>query len=210
VRAHGGFVDKFIGDAIMAIFPRDPIDAVRAAEAMHHAALEMNLAAPEGEAPVAIGVGVHRGSVILGTVGGADRLEVTVIGDAVNVAARLEVLTKMLGVSALVSEETVGAERHGLRRVGAVHVRGRQEPVELFEVLACCKSPEELAQKREHAERFQRGLRAYAQGDLSRAEEHFAAVADVAPLDGLAAFYLARTRKYLSEGLPAAFDGAVA
>jgi two-component system sensor histidine kinase ChiS len=210
VRAHGGFVDKFIGDAIMAIFPKDPLDAVRAAEAMHHAATEMNLSGSGGDAPVAVGVGIHRGSVILGTVGGADRLEVTVIGDAVNVAARLEVLTKMLGVSALVSEEAVGNVRDGLRRVGAVHVRGRQEPVELFEVLACCKSDDELAQKLETRERFQRGLRAYAQGDLARAEEHFAAVAEAAPLDGLAAFYLARTRKYLTEGLPQAFDGAVA
>jgi signal transduction histidine kinase/class 3 adenylate cyclase len=210
VRAHGGFVDKFIGDAIMAIFPRDPIDAVRAAEAMHHAATEMSLAAREGDLPVAIGVGVHRGAVILGTVGGQDRLEVTVIGDAVNVAARLEVLTKMLGVSALVSEESVGASREGLRRVGAVHVRGRREPVELFEVLACCKGSDELTQKIETAERFQRGLRAYAQGDLARAEEHFAAVSEAAPLDGLAAFYLGRTRKYLAEGLPPSFDGAVA
>ncbi len=210
IRAHHGFVDKFIGDAIMAIFPGHPMDAVRAAEGIQRAVDEVNASPSAGPMPLAVGIGIHHGSVILGTVGGEDRLEVTVIGDAVNVAARLETLTKVLGVGALASEESVQSARDGLRRVGAVRVRGRKHPVELFEVLACTRSPEELQQKLETADRFQRGLRAYAQGDMARAHEHFAAVLESAPLDGLARLYLAHAARFAREGLPAGFDGAVA
>lgn len=210
IRAHHGFVDKFIGDAIMAIFPGDPMNAVRAAEGLQRAVDEVNASPSAGPMPLAVGIGIHHGSVMLGTVGGEDRLEVTVIGDAVNVAARLEALTKVLGVGSLVSEESVHGAREGLRRVGAVHVRGRKHPVELFEVLACARTPDELQQKLETTERFQRGLRAFVQGDMARAREHFAAVISEAPLDGLARFYCELAQRYERDGLPAGFDGAVA
>jgi two-component system, sensor histidine kinase ChiS len=209
VRQHGGFVDKFIGDAIMAIFPGDALDAARAAEGLHREVALLNAAQPDGAMPLAIGVGVHRGSVILGTVGGADRMEVTAIGDAVNVAARLESLTKGLGAGAVVSAEVLGGTTQGARRVGAVHVKGRAAPVELFELVACCSSDLERAQKLAASERFQRGLRAYAQGDMARAREHFASCVNDAPLDRTAAIYLERSTAYAERGVPEGFDGCL-
>jgi signal transduction histidine kinase/class 3 adenylate cyclase len=207
VRANGGFVDKFIGDAIMAIFPRSSSDAMRAAIALHAAVTQFNAARPNQQIPLAIGVGIHRGPVVLGTVGGPERLEVTAIGDAVNVAARLESLTKPLGAGTLISEDALGSERGSVRRVGAVRVKGRQAPVELFEVLAAITDSEERAQKAASDERFQRGLRSYAQADIHRALEHFEAASVAAPRDQVVALYVERCRALAASGVPATFAG---
>lgn len=150
VFAHGGTVDKYIGDAIMATFgtPRagqtDATNALRAAIAMRDAVAEWNVArAARGEAPVRIGVGVHYGAVVLGDIGGESRVEFAVLGDTVNVASRLERLTRPLAVSLVASEAVVAAAR----REGAADVatllaafrpgppqalRGRSEPVAVW------------------------------------------------------------------------------
>lgn len=208
VRSHGGFVDKFIGDAIMAIFPGDALAAARAAAAMHREVARFNVERTDA-LPLAIGVGVHRGPVILGTVGGEDRMEVTAIGDAVNVAARLESLTKALGAGALVSEQVIAASQESARRVGAIRVKGRNEPVELFELLDCSASDDERTQKLLTAETFQRGLRAYVQRDMARALEHFGECVVAAPLDRVAMLYLERATRYSASVVPEDFDGCL-
>ena len=207
VRANGGFVDKFIGDAVMAIFPGDPLKAVRAAEGLMAEVRAFNAARPNAPMPLAIGIGIHKGPVILGTVGDSERMDVTVIGDAVNVSSRLESLTKAFGAAALVSQDTLGSSLEGMRRVGAVRVKGRREPVELFEILACCGSKDEREQKAAGDERFQRGLRAYAQGDMTRAKEHFTIAAAEAPSDRLAKLYAEKATQFEQTGLPAGFEG---
>ena len=207
VRANGGFVDKFIGDAVMAIFPGDPLKAVRAAEGLMAEVRAFNAARPNAPMPLAIGIGIHKGPVILGTVGDSERMDVTVIGDAVNVSSRLESLTKAFGAGALVSQDTLGSSLEGMRRVGAVRVKGRREPVELFEILACCGSKDEREQKAAGDERFQRGLRAYAQGDMTRAKEHFTIAAAEAPSDRLAKLYAEKAAQFEQTGLPAGFEG---
>ena len=207
VRANGGFVDKFIGDAVMAIFPGDPLKAVRAAEGLMAEVRAFNAARPNAPMPLAIGIGIHKGPVILGTVGDSERMDVTVIGDAVNVSSRLESLTKAFGAGALVSQDTLGSSLEGMRRVGAVRVKGRREPVELFEILACCGSKDEREQKAAGDERFQRGLRAYAQGDMTRAKEHFTIAAAEAPSDRLAKLYAEKATQFEQTGLPEGFEG---
>ena len=97
----------------------------------------------------------------------------------------------------------------GVRRVGAFRVRGRHEAVELFEVLACCMHQGEREQKQATDDRFQRGLRAYAQGDMARATEHFSVVVREAPLDRVAALYLARSEAFARTGVPDGFEGDV-
>lgn len=113
VHAHGGVVDKFIGDGMMAVFgldgePGAADAAVAAARAMHRALDDLN---PSLSAPMAIGVGLHAGEVVAGSIGAPDRLEYTVIGDAVNVAARIEGLTKTVGRSPLISQAVKDALR---------------------------------------------------------------------------------------------------
>jgi adenylate cyclase len=207
IRAEGGFVDKFIGDAIMAIFPGDPSAARRAAEGLHAAARELEASGISEGIPLAIGVGVHRGPVMLGSVGHDERLEVTAIGDAVNVAARLESLTKAFGVGALVSEDALAERGAGLRRVGAVRVKGRSEPVDLFELLACCGDDEERRAKEATRELFQAGLAAFVRGEMGEARDRFQEVVGKSPRDVVAMRYAKRAATYAERGLPSNFEG---
>jgi two-component system sensor histidine kinase ChiS len=209
VRAHGGFVDKFIGDAVMAIFPGEATRAVEAAARLQSEVAAFNEAHAGSPMPLAIGIGVHRGPVILGTVGADDRLEVTAIGDAVNVAARLEALTKRFGVGALASKEVVATAPipGDARCIGVVHVRGRREPIELFELLACCASAQEREQKTRTRSAFARALEAWRAGRMVEAARGFGQVGAEAPLDGVAAIYADQAQRFVTDGLPVAFDG---
>lgn len=139
-----GVVDKYIGDAIMAVFgapvPKadDAVRAVTAAVRMRRglAALNERLAA-RGKPPIMTGIGIHTGEVVAGNIGSEARMEYTVIGDAVNLASRLEGATKELGVHVLVSEDTVNllGDAFHTRPVKEITVKGRVRPVMTYEVI---------------------------------------------------------------------------
>jgi adenylate cyclase len=141
IDAHGGFIDKYIGDAIMALFDDDHADgAIEAALEMRRRLFELNRRRRErGEVEIEIGIGVHRGEVVMGTVGFASKMESTVIGDPVNLASRIEGLTKEYGAAILVSDAVLRAlsrpERFAISCVAeGVRVRGKGEPVSLHAV----------------------------------------------------------------------------
>lgn len=139
-RAHGGYVDKYVGDAILAIFPDGPDDALRAALAMQRGVDRFNeTRAAKGEPPVSIGVGVHAGPLVLGIIGEAERLEGTVVADCVNLACRLEGLCKDFGVRIVTTEECLAATADGTvydtRFLGEVPVKGKSDPVRAYEIL---------------------------------------------------------------------------
>ncbi|HEY1087072.1 MAG TPA: adenylate/guanylate cyclase domain-containing protein [Archangium sp.] len=143
VHQHGGVVDKFIGDAVMATFGAlNPLEnaslsAVRASVAMREGLAQLNAAwAAEGEAPFDNGIGLHRGEVVVGPIGSEARKDFTVIGDAVNTASRLEGLCKEKGAHVVVShavyEQLPEAERAAFRSLGESAVKGRQETLALW------------------------------------------------------------------------------
>ncbi len=146
IRAEGGVVDKYIGDSIMAVFgaptPRatDAAHAIRAAAGLDKALASLNAErGRRGLGPLAHGVGVHVGDVIAGNIGTAERAQYTVIGDAVNVAARLESATKDHQVGVLISAAAIAAAASSaaelplpaLRSVGAIQVKGRGAAIEV-------------------------------------------------------------------------------
>ena len=142
----GGFIDKYIGDAIMALFDDEASDgALWAALAMQQVLITFNLErSQQGLPAIDVGIGIHRGEVIMGTVGFTSRIDSTVIGDAVNLASRLEGLTKHYGCSTLVSQSVVKALNHpaqfSLRLVDEfVRVRGRDEPIAVYELQGASK-----------------------------------------------------------------------
>lgn len=137
VHEHGGVVDKYLGDGLLSLFPDEGDGPVRAAEAMLHA---VNRISEEESARIGgtldIGIGIHRGPTILGLVGAQNRLESTVISDAVNVASRLERLTRVFGARVIVSHTALSgtsALYDDARCIGPQSVRGKSESIECFE-----------------------------------------------------------------------------
>ncbi|MBD2062738.1 HAMP domain-containing protein [Funiculus sociatus GB2-A5] len=137
----GGFIDKYIGDAIMALFDDEATDsALLAALAMRQRLKVFNEErSHQGLPTIDIGIGIHRGEVVMGTVGFSSRIDSTVIGDTVNVAARVESLTKNYDSSILLTQPVVTALRHPktfpLRLVDKfVRVKGKEEPVAIYEL----------------------------------------------------------------------------
>jgi adenylate cyclase len=144
VMGEGGVVDKYIGDNIMAVFgapvtrPDDALRAVRAAVRMRAALAKLNERfVARGIEPLRFGVGLHSGEVVAGNIGSAKRMEYTVIGDAVNVASRLEGKTKELGTDIVISEATHArlGDTVTTEQIGEIHVKGRAEPVLIYKVV---------------------------------------------------------------------------
>ncbi len=138
VKNHG-FIDKYIGDAIMALFSEGADDAVKAGIAMLHTLAEYNQCrASVGYIPIQIGVGINTGSLILGIVGGCNRMDGTAIGDAVNLASRIESLTKNYGVALLITQHTferlTNPADYAIRVIDRVQVKGKSEWVTVYEV----------------------------------------------------------------------------
>jgi class 3 adenylate cyclase len=138
IRTHNGFIDKYIGDAIMALFDTAD-DALRAGLAMFDALDAFNAERRLADlAPIAIGIGVNSGSLMLGTIGEKHRMDGTVISDAVNLASRIEDLTKVYHVGLLISqytyEQLAEPETYDIRQIDVVRVKGKTQPVTIYEV----------------------------------------------------------------------------
>jgi adenylate cyclase len=139
VAAHGGIVNKFLGDGMLIVFgaPADQSDdAHKALAAAREMVAEVARMRASGEFPdLRIGVGMHRGVAVVGNVGGLQRQEYTAIGDTVNTASRVQDLTKPLGRSLLLTRECLGVlGEEGFEPLGSHHVKGRVQPLELFSV----------------------------------------------------------------------------
>jgi|GEM_PF-948986 len=197
IRRHGGFIDKYIGDAVMALFPHGDAGAVRAAIGMLREVRAHNeTLAAEGRPVMQIGVGMHFGNVILGTMGEERRIDVSVISDTVNTAARLESLTKSMGVELIVSGDV--HRRLGLqwehiphRYLGHTVLRGRSTPTRLFDVFAA-DNADMVAAKMASKATFEAAVKQAESGDKAGALEAFAAIVAGNPADTAAASYVRR------------------
>lgn len=190
IRDHNGFIDKYIGDAIMALF-ESPDDAVRASLAMVDALERFNRHwHAAGHAPVVSGIGINTGSLMLGTIGEQNRMDGTVISDAVNLASRIESLTKVYKVGVLISQFTY--ERladpcaYAVRPVDIVKVRGKTRPVTVFEVFER-NDPTERAAKARTKDLLLSGVEMLARHDVEAARALFQRALAVLPGDPAAA-----------------------
>lgn len=214
IEKHGGIVDKYIGDAVMALFGAplqhadDPARAVAAAVAMCKTMRLHNIELKQsGLPPMRIGVGINTARVVAGNVGSASRLNYTVVGDGVNVASRLEGLTKTYGVDIIVSESTRALATGFLfRELDRVCVKGKSQPVALFEPLgpAGAIDSETLAR----VERFEQAIRHFRARAWPQAEEVLLGLLAEAPEEQLYALYLEQTRRFQQEPPPAAWVGS--
>ncbi|HEY9708241.1 MAG TPA: adenylate/guanylate cyclase domain-containing protein, partial [Oculatellaceae cyanobacterium] len=193
-----GFIDKYIGDGIMALFSGVADDALKAAISMQlHLADYNQHRINSGDVPISIGIGINTGSLMLGTVGGQSRMDTTVISDDVNLASRLEELTKFYGVSVLISHQTLARLQNPtaycIRFIEQVTVKGKSKAVAVFEVF----DGDELKIKEVKLATkslFEKGLFLYYQQDFSEATKRFETVIRINPKDRVAQIYLERCR----------------
>jgi class 3 adenylate cyclase/HAMP domain-containing protein len=211
IRDHGGVIDKYIGDAVMALFAESPERAIAAAIAMQRKVTEYNRErALDGRQPIAIGVGLHTGSLILGTVGEAERMNSTVISDAVNLASRLEGITKYYGVGIVVSGETIARLTHSagfsFRVLDKILVKGKTEPVAIHEVFDADHEPVRAFKQAILAD-WDRALDLYFATRFAEAiplfEQFIARGGDDRP----ARLYLERARRLAVSGVPQGWTG---
>lgn len=138
ISRHGGFVDKFLGDGIMAIFPGKARDALDCGIAMQKTVRDLNKTRAEGLPPVRIGIGIHSGPLVMGILGTPDRMEPSVIADTVNIASRLEHLCKKYGSWLLITQDAFfnipELGEYKFRILQRTHVKGRREPINVIEV----------------------------------------------------------------------------
>jgi class 3 adenylate cyclase len=212
IRQRGGFVDKYLGDGVMALFPGQPLDAVRAAVDMLKQLEKYNYGRQiAGYVAIKIGMGLHLGSLMLGTIGAEDQMQTTVIADAVNLASRIEGMTKTFGVNLLLSGSVVAGlpadHTFKLRPLGAVTAKGKSQSIEIFE---CYDN--DARELQEHKDKtlpqFAAAMAEFRKGTLLTAGRIFARIAEMNSDDNPAAYFRDRcSLSVIRDRGPGAWDG---
>jgi adenylate cyclase len=204
--SNGGTLDKFIGDAIMAVWgnvrslgtAQDAKSCARAALGMRQALSQLNQAWREqGRMGLGMGIGVNHGEVIVGNIGSQDRMDPTVIGDAVNLASRLEGLTRIYGVDMLIGASVAELVRDEvyLRSVARVQVKGKTKPVDVFTFIAA-RGEETDPEFLKWLETYDEALEKFRARDFTDAKILFSRFLEFYPDDLLAKMYLQRALEY--------------
>ena len=212
VTKYGGTVDKFIGDAIMVLFGA-PVSYNDNAQRAVNAAIEMyerleevplgQLKFPEG-IDFDIGIGLHYGDVIVGNIGSKDKTNYTVIGDAVNLASRLEGLTKLYGAKVIISEaveEEISKDTNTLL-LDTVKVKGKTTGVRIYRA-------ESKPLPAEYSGAYEKGFKLYSEGAWNLAKPYFRQALEILPEDKAAKLMLERCIEF-EKTKPKDWDGAIA
>ena len=196
IQDHQGFIDKYLGDGIMALFSGGADPAVQGAIAILRQLACFNQENPHIE-PIELGIGIHTGPLMLGIVGETKRLDGTAIGDTVNLAARLEQLTKDYAAPLLVSQRTVeylvNPDAYQIRRLGTVTVKGKSQVTTLYEVFDG-DSEALRAQKQQTLTTFAQAVQAYEQQQWTEAIAGFQVCLTSCPEDSVARRYCDRAQ----------------
>lgn len=201
IAMHDGFVDKYLGDGIMALFPTNADAALQSAIALLLTLDNYNeVRLQTGESAIKIGIGLNSGLLMLGTVGGAHRMDGTVISDAVNLASRVEALTKTYSAPLLITQETYSRlkdpGRYAIRRLGVVMIRGKSKPITIYEVFdADPISVRDL--KQQTIADFEKAITLYQHNEFTAALEIFNHILELNEYDTAAKSYRRECKKKL-------------
>ena len=211
IRENYGFIDKYIGDAVMALFDGPVDEALSAAMTIQLRTAEYNRQVTDQRfGPIQVGIGLHSGPLMLGIVGEKDRMESTVIADTVNLASRIESLTKHYDCRILVSRSTFEDQQdpgpYMTRPVDLVRVKGRTRSTELLEIVDerfDARAPLKI----DLSARLAEAMMVYRRGDFLEARGLFQALAYRDPDDNLYAIYRQRIEERIRLGTPSGWDG---
>jgi adenylate cyclase len=210
---NGGILDKYIGDAIMALFgapfagPTDADNALDSANQMLRCLADLNARRGlSSKPPLKVGLGISTGDVIVGNIGSSKRMEYTVIGDNVNLASRLEGANKFYGTSILISEFTrERLTRPSLtREIDLIRVKGKDDPIAVHESLDHCRDDARL---QEMLGAYGNGLSAYRARNWGEAERGFECALQAMPNDGPSSMYISRCQQFAKSPPPDDWDG---
>ncbi len=209
ITSHGGIIDKYLGDGIMAIFPTWPDSAVNCSITMLKQLEKFNkVIKTKGLPPTRIGIGLNTGLCMLGTIGGPGRMECTVISDAVNLASRLETLTKNYQVNLLIGENTFNslqdARMFSVRFIDRVLVKGKTQPQSIYEVYDT-DSYKSKCLKTKTKSMFEEALAHYHYKEIDAAKLLLEMCLKINPEDKPAQVYLKRCNLYLEKDI---FEGS--
>ncbi len=211
IRNNNGFIDKFMGDGIMALFSGKPEDAILSAIQIQEEVRAYNIhRLKQNYSPIEVGIGVHIGNLMLGTIGEANRMDATVISDAVNLASRLEGLTKVYGSPVLISDETfnrvIDQENYKCRVLGRVQVKGKKESVGILEIID--GNNDEIAEyKLSSKPIFEKGIIFYLNKDFEAAKNVFENIYKAHPEDKAAKLFYERSIKFIQTPPSPDWDG---
>jgi class 3 adenylate cyclase len=212
IRSHKGFINQYLGDSIMAIFPRHPDDALNAAIGMQKAVHALNIERQsEGLPIIRAGIGMHTGPLIMGITGDEHRLDAATISDTVNTAARIESLTKHYRSPLLISGETLQQisdhNKYQLRDLGKVQLKGKYNQLSIIECINGYAETE-LQKKTKTLVPFNASMNYYFEQHFEHAIEGFQSVLKTDPDDRTATYFMNNALKFLSEGVPDNWTGA--
>jgi adenylate cyclase len=210
VQAHGGTIDKFIGDAVMAFWgapasnPDHAVDCCRAALACQRAVHDSGLLDDEGHA-VKIRIGINSGDMLVGNIGSEVRLNYTVIGDAVNIASRLEGTNKLYGSQIVIGPETrrLAGDRAFVRELDRLAVYGRSGGLQIYELLGMA---EEFTEPLGWVECYEAGLASYRARDFATATRNFEKAQQLRKQDHASSVMIERCRQQLASPAGADWD----
>jgi adenylate cyclase len=211
IRANRGFINQYLGDAIMAIFPENASDAVNAALGMQNALQELNISrAALHLVPIRVGIGMHTGPLIMGITGDHERLDAATISDTVNTASRLESLTKLYGTNILLTEACINnlyeQQAFHFRRLGPIQLKGKQEPVNIYECITGLDD-HDYHKKLLALPIYNEGLSEYFNKSFKTASDKFGKVLEIYPGDKTTLFFLGKANQYLDNGIPENWTG---
>jgi two-component system sensor histidine kinase ChiS len=211
IRENHGFIVKYLGDGMMAVFPNGADDALKGGIAKLQQVHEYNVERlRSGYQPIQVGVGVHFGQMMVGIVGEAERMQGDAFSDHVNLASRLESLTKLYGVSLIISDKILAnltdPEQYQIRFLDRVIVKGKKEAISIYEVL---DGETELVReiKLQTQPDFERGLEHYRRHEFKAGQIYFDRVLAVNAEDKTAALYLERLNHLIKKGVPENWSG---
>jgi len=211
IQQYGGFVNQYLGDGIMAIFPNEPEKSLQAAIDMQkevHAYNQKRIS--DGREPIKVGMGLHIGSLIMGIIGDQHRLDAATISDTVNTAARIEGLTKHFGASILISDDTLNkignTDLFHLRYLGKVQMSGKEQPVGIFE---CFDGDDEKIRdlKLKTTALFKEAMELYYSKSFTKACRVFERIVARNPDDKTALKLLSKTKDLIESGIPNNWTG---
>ncbi len=212
VREHKGFIVKYLGDGMMAIFPDCADDAVQAGIEKLHKVNEYNAQRKEyGQLLLKVGIGVNTGNMMVGMVGETSRMQGDAFSDEVNLTSRVEGLTKFYNVSFIITEATykklVDPSKYNIRFLDKVRVKGKQNALNLYEVFD--EDPPHLCELKQKTQAdFERALEFYYQKDFTKAQAKLFSVLQYNPKDKVAWHHLMQATQYLESGVPEGWTGA--